>query len=160
MGLTFIIILIAVGIVFFIVELFLIPGISIAGIIGAISTSIAVWYAYAHIGTQTGNWTLFGGTLSIGIAIWLFIKSKTLEKMSLKTNITGNTTSIPQEIQVGDKGQTLSRLAPMGKVIINGITVEAKSNETLIDPNTPIIVKQIYKTNILVEQIKPKTETT
>lgn len=151
MEITFVIILILVGILFFLVELFLIPGISIAGIIGGISTAIAVWYAYTNISTVAGNLTLLGGILSTGIAIWLFVKSKTLEKMSLQTNIIGNTTSIPQEIQIGDTGETLSRLAPMGKVIIRGITIEAKTNDQFIDQNQAIIVKQIYKTNILVE---------
>ncbi len=153
MEIVIVITLIVLGILFFIVELFLIPGISIAGIFGGILTFVAVWYAYAKIGTTAGNITLVAGLLLLVVAIWLFIKSKALEKMSLKTNVSGSATSIPNHINIGDKATTLSRLAPMGKVIVNGITLEAKTNDAFIDEGTEVIIKKIDKTNVLVEKI-------
>ena len=61
--------------------------------------------------------------------------------------------SISQEhIKPGDKGITISRLAPMGKVKINGHTMEAKTADDFIDQNEEIVVLEVFKTNVLVEK--------
>ena len=51
----------------------------------------------------------------------------------------------------GDEGLTLSRLAPIGKARINGITVEAKSMDELIDENTPVEVIRVDGYNVIVK---------
>jgi membrane protein implicated in regulation of membrane protease activity len=90
----------------------------------------------------------------MGVAIWAFMKSKALDKMSLRTNVTGRVDEIDElKIKVGDTGTTLSRLAPMGKIKINGTVVEAKTDNEFLDPNTEVIVKEVYKTNVLVEKV-------
>ena len=96
MEIAIVIILLVLGIVFLLLEIFLFPGISVAGIAGALFTGASVWYAYTHIGATAGHITLGGGTVLLGIAIWLFIKSKALERMSLKTNVTGKVESIDE----------------------------------------------------------------
>ncbi|PIF02484.1 MAG: hypothetical protein CR965_00765 [Paludibacter sp.] len=153
MEIAIVITLITLSVLFFIIELFLIPGISIAGIFGGILTFGAVWYAYAKISATAGTITLIGGLLLSIVAIWLFIKSKAFDKMSLKTNVSGNSTSVPNDIKVGDKGTTLSRLAPMGKILVNNLIVEAKTNDSFIDESTEVVIKKIDKTNVLVEML-------
>lgn len=59
-------------------------------------------------------------------------------------------------IEPGDEGITLSRLAPIGKARIKGINVEAKSQDELIDENTPIVVIRVDSYNVIV---RPKEET-
>jgi len=157
MEITIVIVLLVVGIIFFLLELFLIPGISIAGIAGTIFMGGAVYYAYTKISSAAGHITLFASIVLLAIAIIVFIRSKALDKMSLQTNILGK--NEPMEnmtIQIGDKGIASSRLAPMGKVKINGNIIEAKTNDDFIDQGTEIKVVQIYKTNILVERITEK----
>lgn len=153
MEIAIVIILILVAIGFFILEIFLLPGITIAGIAGGILATVAVWYAFAQIGTTAGILTIIVGSVAFGIAFWLFLKTKTLEKMSLTTKVTGKVENIEESsIKVGDKGVTISRLAPMGKVLINDQTVEARTYDDFIDQETEIIVKQINKTNVIVEK--------
>ena len=73
--------------------------------------------------------------------------------MSLKTNVTGTVDEINENlIRVGDKGITVSRLAPMGKVKVNGIVVEAKTGSEFIDQKQEIVVLEVFKTNVLVEK--------
>ncbi len=148
--------LVALAILFIIIEAFFIPGLSISGIVGGILAVIAVWYAYTYLGSTAGHITLISTLLLIGIAIWWFAKSKTLDRMSLKTNVDGKVESIDEEvIKPGDTGTTLSRLAPMGKVKIHGIVMEAKTADDFIDQNEEIVVKEVYKTNVLVEKSPP-----
>lgn len=145
--------LLMLGLFFFILEIFFIPGISIAGITGGLLTVAAVWYAYAHLGAVGGHLTLLGGVLFIGVSLWHFARSKTLDSMSLKTNVEGKVASLDEaEVKVGDRGKTLSRLAPMGKVSINNKTMEAKTADEFIDENVDIVVREVYRTNVLVEK--------
>lgn len=155
MDIAIVVILLVVGVIFFIVELFLIPGISLAGIAGTVFAGAGVYYAYSHIGVSAGNITLFSTVLLLGIAIWIFVRSKTLDRLSLKTDISGKNDPLEKmDIHVGDKGVTSSRLAPMGKVKINGNIIEAKTNDDFIDPGVEIVITQIYSTNVLVERLQ------
>jgi membrane-bound ClpP family serine protease len=153
MEITIVVILLLVGIVFFLLELFLIPGISIAGIAGTLFMIASVYYAYSEISSFAGHITLLGSVLLLGIAIWIFLRTKTLEKLSLKTEIKGKNDPLESVvIHVGDEGITSSRLAPMGKVKINGHMVEAKTNDDFIDEGVKVVVKEVFNTNILVDR--------
>ena len=155
MEITIVLILLTVGVVFFLIELFFLPGISIAGIAGFLFVAGGVFYAYYYIGATAGHLSLAGSLVFIGISIWLFLRSKTLEKMSLKTDIDSKIEPLKGlEINVGDTGITSSRLAPMGKVKINGHIIEAKTSDDFIDQNEKIIVREVYKTNVLVERFE------
>ena len=57
-------------------------------------------------------------------------------------------------IQIGDIGITSFRLAPMGKVKINGNVVEAKSNDDFIDAGVSVRVVEVMNTNILIERVE------
>ena len=154
MEITIVVILLLIGIVFFLLELFLLPGITVAGFAGTLFVGGAIYYAYAYIGSAAGNFALLGGLILMGISIWIFIRSKALDKFSLTTEITGKNDPLEDvEIKVGDKGISASRLAPMGKVKINGHMVEAKTNDDFIDPGVEVVVLQVLNTNILVERI-------
>ena len=76
--------LIIAGLILFIIEVFLLPGISIAGIISAICLLYANYYAFDTLGTIPGCITLVISAIGvIAITIW-FMRSKTVEKLSLK----------------------------------------------------------------------------
>ncbi|MCL2597971.1 MAG: nodulation efficiency protein D (NfeD) [Paludibacter sp.] len=148
-----IVILLVVGIVFLIIELFLIPGTSIAGIASAILLICAVYFAYKGLGATAGNITLISSVVLAGIAIWLFVHMRTFDKIELKTEIKSKVDPLKGlNIKVGDKGRTQSRLAPMGKVMIDGNIIEAKTRGEFLDHNTEIVVVEVLSTNVLVEK--------
>jgi membrane-bound ClpP family serine protease len=154
MEITIVLVLLLVGILFLLLELFLIPGLSLAGIAGVLSMGAAVYYAYSQIGSTAGHLTLFGGLVLSAIAVWIFIKSKTLEKMSLKTEIDGKNDPLANvKVTKGDTGIALSRLAPMGKVKVNGYVMEAKTNDDFVDEGSEIRIIEVLNTNVLVERI-------
>ena len=154
MELTIVIVLLIAGIVFLLLELFLIPGISLAGIAGAISMFGAVYYAYTSIGAVAGHLTLLSSILLSAIAIYIFLKSNTLEKVALKAEIKGKNDPLAGiEIKIGDTGKTISRLAPMGKVRVNGHIMEAKSLEEFVDQGVEIKITEILNTNVVVERV-------
>lgn len=153
MEIGIVILLLVIGVLLLLVEFFLIPGISIAGIGGIIFLAGSVVYAYTEIGAQAGHLTVFGAIVIIVLAVWIFLKAKTLEKMSLKTEVESKNDPLEGiHVQPGDTGTTVSRLAPMGKVKINGQVMEAKSLEGFVDEGCEVVVRQVQLTNVLVER--------
>jgi len=146
-----ILLLVAVGLL--LVEMFLIPGISIAGIGGLLFLGGAVYYAYAFISPEAGHLTLVAAFVMMTVAIVIFVRSKALEKMSLKTEIDGKNDPLQGiELKVGDKGTTISRLAPMGKIRVNGHIVEAKAMDDFIDQEENVVIIKVQSTNVVVER--------
>lgn len=147
--------LIIAAIILFLVELFLIPGISIAGFLAGGCLIFANYYAFVYMGTTAGILTLVVSFIaSIGSLI-LFMRSKTLDKIALKKNITSKVDrSAEAKIKIGDIGTTTTRLALIGYAEINGEIVEVKSIDSLMDAKTAIIVNRITDGVILVEKLK------
>jgi membrane-bound ClpP family serine protease len=151
-----IIILIVLGILLFLIEFLLIPGITVAGIGGAIMTASGVYLAFDRFGTKIGVIVLVF-TLVSSIVIFIFsLRSKTWKKAMLDTNIDSNVSenSGLELIHEGDKGVTIGRLAPTGMVRIGSNSYEAKSIAGFLDPRTPIEIVKIQASQIIVKPIK------
>ncbi|HQF12203.1 MAG TPA: NfeD family protein, partial [Paludibacteraceae bacterium] len=123
-------------------------------IAGFLFVGAGIYYSYSQLGTTAGNVSIAGSVVLLAVAVWIFLRRKTLERISLKAKIDSSIGSVEElNIHAGDTGIALSRLAPMGKVKVNGQTIEAKSVDEFIDEGTPILVKEVFKTNVLVERI-------
>jgi len=88
--LTIVLVLFGVGLL--LAEMFLLPGFGIAGIIGLCSLAGAVVVAYvklAALWAWAGHVTLAACVLLSAIAIYVFLKSKAIDKMALDTKIEG-----------------------------------------------------------------------
>jgi len=155
MDVVLIIGLIILGIFFMILEVFLIPGISVAGVASLICLIAGIVLGYTNLGPEVGTWILAGSMLSLGVVLYLFFRSKTLDRMALKSEITSKTEPFQGlDVQPGDTGVTISRLAPIGRVKINGKTIEGRSENEMIDQNTPIQVVEVGSYNVLVRKIQ------
>ena len=116
----------------------------------------ANYYAFANLGTGAGFITLVvSGVACVGSLVG-FMRSKTLDKLALKKDITSKIdNSAANKIKVGDMGITTTRLAQIGYAEIEGNIIEVKSTEGLLDEKTPIIVNRIADGTIFVEKQKP-----
>ncbi|MDD4923059.1 MAG: NfeD family protein [Bacteroidales bacterium] len=158
MDLAIIIGLIILGILFMIIEVYLIPGISIAGVGGVACMAGGIILAYTHYGTNIGTLTLAVSVVVLALILYWFFRSKTLDKMALTSEINSKTEPFQGlNVAIGDTGVTISRLAPIGKVLINGKTIEGRSDNEMIDENTPIIITEVGTYNVLVRILKEKT---
>jgi len=153
---TIIIILIILGILLFVIEFLLVPGVTIAGIGGLVLTVFGVYKAFSDYGTTVGIWVLIGTILLSVFVIAMSLRARTWNRLMLKTNIQGTVDKDLSEDQVktGDRGTSLTRLAPMGKILVNELVREAKSIEGFIDEHTDIEVVAIEGTRISVKPIK------
>ncbi len=152
---TIIIILIVLGILLFVIEFLLVPGVTIAGIGGLILTVFGVYKAFNDFGSQVGIWILIGTILLSIFVIAMSLRARTWNRLMLKTNVDGTVDKDLTEEQVkpGDRGTTLTRLAPMGKIKVNDMVREARSLEGYVDEHTEIEIVSIEGTRIAVKQI-------
>ena len=155
---TVIIILIVLGILLFVIEFLLVPGVTIAGIGGLVLTVIGVYKAFEDFGSTVGVWVLIGTILLSVFVIAMSLRARTWSRLMLKTNISGTVDKDLTEDQVksGDRGTTITRLAPMGKILVNNLVREAKSTEGFINEHTDIEIVSIAGTRISVKPIKDK----
>lgn len=147
--------LIIAGLILFIIEVFLIPGISVAGIASACSLLYAIYYAFDSLGTQAGIITIGITIIGItGITIW-FMKGKTVDKLALKQTLDYKPNPLKGvDIHVGDIGTTITRLTLIGNAEINGYILEVQSADGFIDEKTPIKVCRITPNTIYVQSIQ------
>lgn len=150
---TVIIILIVLGILLFVIEFLLVPGVTVAGIGGLILTVFGVYKAFNDFGSQVGIWVLIGTIILSVFVIVMSLRARTWNRLMLKTNVNGTVDRdlTEDQIKVGDTGTTLTRLAPMGKIKINALVREAKSIEGYIDEHTGVEVVSIEGTRISVK---------
>jgi membrane-bound ClpP family serine protease len=146
--------LIILGVLFMLIEIFLLPGISIAGIAGAIFLIGGIAYAYLFLGSTAGNVTLAAAAVALGgMFVWM-LRSKTLRRISLDTSIesTIDNTNL-QKMAVGDTGIAVSRLNPIGKVMVHDIVTEGKSVDgEFIEEDSEIEVVKIDTYHVLVRR--------
>lgn len=162
MSLGLIIFLIFLGLLLFIIEFVLIPGVTIAGIGGAVCLITGIVFSFISFGTATGL-AVLGVTLVIMIVTTYFmLKAETWKKFMLKTAIDSKVDTVggPEgqvKVKPGDRGVTVTRLVPGGKVLVNGEYFEAKSVDILIDPRQEIEVIRIDDNKLIVKPINKLT---
>jgi membrane-bound ClpP family serine protease len=138
---TVIAVLIVVGLIFIILEILVIPGHAVFGILGFIMMTIGIWQAYSVYGSTAGHYTLAATGLLTIITLCFSLRSKTWKKIMLKS------------VKVGDTGKTVSKLSTVGKALINGEFYEVHTLGDFIDQETEIVVVKINFNKIIV---KPK----
>ena len=160
MSLGLIIFLIFLGLLLFIIEFVLIPGVTIAGIGGAVCLITGIVFSFISFGTTTGL-TVLGVTLAIMIVTTYFmLKAETWKKFMLKTTLDSKVDTVGAgegKVKPGDRGVTVTRLVPGGKVLVNGEYFEAKSVDILIDPKQEIEVIRIDDNKLIVKPINKLT---
>jgi membrane-bound ClpP family serine protease len=142
--------LIVFGIILLLVEFFVVAGTIIPGAIGIALMVAGVMLSYSTFGNETGNYTLLATMLFVILAVYKLLKSKTWDKVALHAESNSKVNTIDEKLAIGNQGITISRLAPMGKVMINGQVLEARAESEFINPKEKIIVVAVEQNRVLV----------
>jgi len=150
-----VIVLIAVGILLLLLEVLVIPGTGFAGIAGFALIVGGIWTAYSHLETSTGNIVLIVTIVVNIVAIWAGVRSKTWKKAALVSTIDSKVnTIIDMNLNIGDKGKTVSRCTPIGKAEFDHKFVEVDARGEFIDQNTDVEIIKIDNSKIYIKSLK------
>lgn len=121
----------------------ILPG-GILGVIAAVLILVASILTYTDYGIMVAG-TVFLGALCLS-AILVLLEFKLLSKTTmgsvffLKDSVTGHTGPECRVSLVGKRGESLTRLNPGGKVLIEGKSYDASSQDGYLDPGEAIAV--------------------
>lgn len=151
---TIILVLITVGLLMILLEILVIPGGGVAGIIGFAIMAVAVFLGYSRLGVPQGHY-LLAGTILINIAILaLALRSKTWTRLMLVKNVDSRVNIVDEaKLKVGDKGVTISRCTSSGKALINDEFYEVHSLSEFIDEEQEIEVIKIERNKIFIKSL-------
>jgi len=147
--------LVVVGFSLIAVEVYVVPGLNVIGVLGILVLIFAVGFAFNANGLLGGIYTL-GGTLALGggmlYAMW---KSGAWEKFVLATSMTPGR-QLPEGSQdnraryLGKVGAALTPLRPSGVAEIDGERVEVQTEGGFIAANSRIRVVAIDRRHTFV----------
>ena len=149
-----IILIILVGIILLLVELFIFTGSTIAGVAGTILWVVGVIAFYYYYGTVMGHWALgISLLLGIGLAVatgrWLGKRD-----VGLTNTLDGKMNTTPQvELETGMQGVAFSDLKPYGKVTISGKIYDLQSEGGYISKGTQVSISNITPQEIVVKSV-------
>ncbi len=146
---------IVVGALMLVVELVLLPGITIAAIGSLGFYGAAAWTAWNNYGVR-GLLVVVAIVIVLTIiATWFSLRAKTWQRFALGDKIESRSQEAPErKVKIGDKGTAIGRLAPMGSVMIEGRPYEAKTTGSFVDQHTEVEVIGFENYNVIVKPIK------
>lgn len=155
MELFYIILLVFFGLLFLVAELVLLPGVSIGAILSLVCYGGSIYLAFRDFGTAAGVAVIVVILLLSVAAVVVSLRAKTWQRFSLRQEIRSSSSVLPaEELRVGQRGVTLSRLSPMGKVEIDGKVYEAKSTGAYVDPRQEVEVVGFENFSVIVKTLK------
>ncbi len=148
--------LILLGLLFMLVEMLILPGVTFGAVLSISSFAGAIYLAFAKMSTMHGVAVIIFTIAVISITFSWAIMTGLWGRVELKEQLDSAVSPSPKDIlPIGSRGITISRLAPMGRAKFGSILIEAKSQDVFIDPccqveimgyeNSAVIVKQIEK---------------
>ena len=144
--------LIIIGLLLLFAEILLIPGVGFAGILGLVSLGGSCFYAFNQMGGTVGAIvTAVNVALVVGLSIYV-LRAKSWKRLSLDTNIDSKAVA-DTGLAVGDRGVTVSRLAPMGSVRFDTELVEVKALEGFVDPEVEVEIVLMEDGKIYVKPV-------
>ena len=161
MTMFYIILLIVLGLLFLVAELVLLPGVSIGAILALVCYGSSIYLAFRDYGTVAGVVVILAILLLSLVATIISLRAKTWQRFSAQTEgrLAAEQCCLDpdaQELQVGDRGMTLSRLSPMGTVEVGGKVYEAKSLTAYVDPRREVEVVGFENFSVIVKTVKDR----
>lgn len=153
MDLLFIILLLVCGMALIVLELVAIPGTTIAGLAGVGLSIWGIYRVFVEYGSFWGGMVIVFDVLVCLILLIFTLKSKVWKRFAQKEEISSKVNEIKTVVNVGDKGKTITRLAPMGTALINNERMEVYTSTSFLDPETEIVVEDVSGSKIRVNKI-------
>ena len=153
--------LLVIGFAMLFLEVFVIPGVNVFGVLGFVSVFTGIIYAYIRLGPGAalglGAWTAIG----TGVLIWLVLRNRSWQRLVLHR---GNTSeegyrATPADLAelAGQVGQALTPLRPSGRARFGERIVDVVTEGNFIPRGARIAVLEVVGSRVVVQERAPES---
>lgn len=144
--------LFVVGVLLLCIELFIIPGFGVVGLLGAGSLIAAVAVAWWKLGGLEAGVALALGTAVIASLLWYLPRSRAGKAMVL-AEVQSAIATLPAVVAVGAEGLAATPLRPSGVVSFAEHEVDVVSEGLFVDAGTRVRVTRVEGSRVFVEPV-------
>lgn len=156
LGWLYALLLLVLGFVLILLEIFVIPGLNIFGILGFGTVMVGIWYAYERLGAHAAALIAVLGVAGTVLLIRLLIRNRAWQRMVLtsETSRAAGFSSAPAGLAelVGQTGQTVSPLRPAGRVLFGERTVDVVTQGGFVESGRTVEVLSVAGNRVVVEE--------
>jgi membrane-bound ClpP family serine protease len=146
--------LILFGIALLVLEIIVVPGTTVVGLVGFVVILIGVSLSFKYFGSTIGWTTGSGAALSTGIILYFCFKSDVWSRFASKAASDSRVNEGELNgLSVGTEGVAVSALRPFGKAELKGKVYEVKTSGSYLESGKGIRIIEILSHQITVEQI-------
>ncbi|WP_438003986.1 NfeD family protein [Sorangium sp. So ce321] len=151
-----VVLLLVVGLVLLAIEVFVIPGVGLVGLLGGAAVVGAVAVAWATLGAAHGLLALGAGVCAAGLLFWAVARTRAGQKMVLlETQRSGRGPDARLAALAGKEGRALTPLRPAGTVEIDDRAVDVVTDGLYVEAGTPVRVSSVEGNRVVVEPRQP-----
>lgn len=148
--------LILIGLALIVAEVYLIPGMNIAGIVGAMLVLLGLGYAFTASGLLAGLAVLFGTVVAGSVLFLVLWQSGIWQQFILATSLKSEAAERSVEHRaryLGKEGFAVTPLRPVGIVEIDGERIEAVGDGQYIAAGSRVRVVAIDRRRYFVRLV-------
>jgi membrane-bound serine protease (ClpP class) len=143
--------LMVIGVILMVIEVLVIPGFGLIGVLGGIAMLAACWIAFSYSGAGYGALSVVAGLLSSGLVFWVLPKTSSGKKMVLNAAIDNSAADPSLRGLLDREGVAMSDLRPSGAVKIDGRPVDVVTEGEYVERGTKVRVVRVEGARVVVE---------
>ena len=151
--------LLILGFVLILLEIFVIPGFNIFGVIGFATVCLGVGFAYVKLGTEAAVITGLLGASGTASLIWLLVRNRAWERLVLdkQTDRASGFDSAPLGLEslLTETGVALTPLRPAGRAQFGERLVDVVTEGDFINSGSHVTVLSVHGNRVIVQQRAP-----
>lgn len=148
-----VVLLLVVGVALLAVEIFVIPGFGVIGVLGLLCVAGAAATAWLVLGATYGMAAVGGGVATSGLMFWLLPKTRAARAMVLEASHRGTAAAPDLRGLTHQHGRALTPLRPAGTAEIADRTVDVVTDGVYVEAGTAVRVVQVAGTRVVVQPI-------
>jgi membrane-bound serine protease (ClpP class) len=155
------VLLVILGLLLIALEVLVIPGFGVAGLLGLAALGAGVFRIFQDDFLAVIGWSALFGSIMLGLALWLLPNLRIASPLMLKTRLTsrpaeatGALPSGPYDHLLGKSGVASSDLRPAGVARVAGERVDVVTQGDFVSAGSPIEVFRVEGNRIVVRELE------
>lgn len=145
--------LMVLGLLLIVVEILVLPGVGLIGVLGVGGVIGSVVTAYSQLSPTFAFAALVGGVVASTLLFWLLPKTRAARSMILEVQQLGTAADPRLHNLIGRAGKALTPLRPSGSVDIDDRPVDVVTDGEYIDTGTRVEVVEVEGSRVVVKPL-------